>query len=85
MTEDSEFFFMEAFFLLYFHQNNVLSDFADAVPWNDVFTVTSEERTEASRSGNNQSGQLVRFAVEFNINGAAETAAGTGVDDFLLF
>ena len=85
MTEDSEFFFVEALFLLYFHQNNVLSDFADAVPWNDVFTVTSEERTEASRSGNNQSCQLVCFAVEFDINGAAETAAGTGVDDFLLF
>ena len=85
MTEESEFFFVKTFFFLYFHQNNVLSDFADAVPGNDVFTVTSEKRTEVSRPWNNQSCQLVRFTVEFNINGAAETAAGTGVDDFLLF
>jgi len=35
--------FVETFFLIDFHKNNVISDLADAVPGDNIFVISSEK------------------------------------------
>ena len=65
--------FMETFFFVYFHKDDIVPDLADTFPWNDIFIITSE-----------QAGELTAFAVKFRINGTSETAAGTDINYFFL-
>lgn len=75
---------MKTFFFFDFDEDNIISNLADAAPGDNIFTLSSGEEAKFTRSGNDQCGNRTCFAVEFQINRAAETAAGTGVDDFFL-
>ena len=75
---------METFFFVNFHEDNVVSNLADTVPGDAVFTVTAEKTAEFPRTGYDQGGHSAGFAVKFHINRAPETAAGAGVDHFFL-
>ena len=76
--------FVETFFLIDFHKNNVISDLADTVPGDDIFTFTAEQTAESSGAREDQGSETAGLAVKFDIYGTAQTAAGTGVDDFFL-
>lgn len=75
---------MKTFFFFYFNKDNVITNLTDTAPGDDIFTFSSGEETEFTGTGYDQSCDLACFAVEFQINRTAETAAGTGVDDFFL-
>lgn len=77
--------FVKTFFLLDFHQDNILPDLLDTFPGNDIFAFPSPETAELSGTGDNQSRNAACFAVKFHIYGTAQTSAGAGIDDFFLF
>ena len=69
--------FMETFFFVYFHKDDIVPDLADTFPGNDIFIITSEQAAESSGAWKYKGGELTAFAVKFRINGTSETAAGT--------
>ena len=75
---------MKTFFFIDFYKDNIVSNLADAVPGDAVFTVTTEKTAELSGTWYDQSGHSAGFAVKLYINGAPETAAGAGIDHFFL-
>lgn len=75
---------MEALFLLYLYQDDVVTDLADTFPGDDILAFSSEKAAEAAGAGNDQSGKAAGFAVKFYIGGAAKASAGAGIDDFFL-
>ena len=75
---------MKTFFLFNLDQNNVVPNLADTAPGDNVFTYTPGEKTKSTRTGYDQSSNLAGFAIEFQINRAAETATGAGIDYFFL-
>lgn len=75
---------METFFFVNFHENNVVSNLADTVPGDAVFTVTAEKTAEFAWTWYDQGGHFAGFAVKLCIDRTPKTAAGTGVDYFFL-
>lgn len=75
---------MQKFFLLNFHQDDVVANLADAFPGDDEFAFPAKKSEEPAGTRNHQSGEALGFAVKFHVNGTAEAAAGADVDDFLL-
>ena len=73
-----------AILFINFYQDNVISDLADTIPGDDIFTFTAEQTAESSGTWENQGSETAGLAVKFDIYGTAQTAAGTGVDDFFL-
>lgn len=71
-------------FLLYFHQDNVVSDLTNAIPGNDDLVVTAQQSPEFTGAGNHQRCEAAITWVKFHVNGTAQTPAGACVDDFLL-
>lgn len=84
MTKESG-AFVEAFFFLNFYKNNVVTNLTDTVPGNGVFIFPSKKIVKFTRAGNDECSHAACFAVEFNVYGTAQTAAGAGVDYFFLF
>ena len=76
--------FMETFFFVYFHKDDIVPDLADTFPGNDIFMITSEQAAESSGAWKYKGGELTAFAVKFRINGTSETAAGTDINYFFL-
>ena len=76
--------FMETFFFVYFHKDDIVSDLADTFPGNDIFIITSKQAAESSGAWKYKGGELIAFAVKFRINGTSETAAGTDINYFFL-
>lgn len=76
---------VEAFFLLDFHENDVVPNLAYTVPGDNIFTFPSEEVAETAGTGDNQSCEPGGFYIEFHIDGTAKASTGTGIDDFFLF
>ena len=74
-----------ALVLIHFHQNNIGPDLDDTVPGNDKFCVSSEKPAQLSGTGDDQSQHGSSVAVDLQIADASQGAAGTNVDDFLLF
>ena len=65
---------MKTFFFFDFDEDDIITNLADAAPGNDVFAGT----------WNDESSDGSCFAVELQIDRAAKTATGTGIDDFFL-
>ena len=76
---------MKTLVFLDFHQDNVVSDLADALPGNDKDVLLSPEIAETSRTRDNERRHAARPAVELHVDGAAEAFTGAGVDDLFLF
>ncbi len=77
--------FVTAMFFINFHQNNIITNLADTIPGNDIFTALSEKtKAEASWSRNDQGSDTAVFTVEFHIHRTAKGAAGADIDDFFL-
>lgn len=76
---------METFFFVNFYKNNIITDLADFVPWNNIFIVSPEKAAQFPGTGDNKCCESTGFAVEFNIDRAAQTTAGGSIDDFFLF
>ena len=74
----------KTFIFVNLYQDNVISDLADTVPGDDIFTFTAEQTAESSGAREDQGSETAGLAVKFDIYGTAQTAAGTGVDDFFL-
>ena len=75
---------MKTFFLLDFYEDNVITNLADTVPWNDIFIVVTEETAEFTRTRDDQGIYTPCGTVKFQIDGTAEAFAGTGINDFFL-
>ena len=67
---------MKTFFFFDFDEDDIITNLADAAPGNDVFAFSAGKKTESSDGS--------CFAVELQIDRAAKTATGTGIDDFFL-
>lgn len=76
--------FMETFFFVYFHKDDIVPDLAYTFPGNDIFIITSEQAAESSGAWKYKGSELTAFAVKFRINGTSETAAGTDINYFFL-
>ena len=76
---------MKTFLFLYFYQNNIVADLADAVPGNDVFVFTSEKTAEFTGPRDNQGIDPAGSTVKFKIDGTSEAFAGAGINDFLIY
>lgn len=76
--------FMETFFFVYFHKDDIVPDLADTFPGNDIFIITSEQAAESSGTWEYKGSELTALAVKFRINGTSETAAGTDINYFFL-
>ena len=61
--------FMETFFFVYFHKDDIVPDLADTFPGNDIFIITSEQAAESSGAWKYKGSELTAFAVKFRING----------------
>ena len=61
--------FMETFFFVYFHKDDIVPDLADTFPGNDIFIITSEQAAESSGAWKYKGGELTAFAVKFRIKG----------------
>ncbi len=57
--------FVETFFFVYFHKDDIVPDLADTFPGNDVFIITSEQAAESSGAWKYKGGELTAFAVKF--------------------
>ena len=75
---------MKTFFLLDFYEDNVITNLANTVPWNDIFIVVTEETAKFTGARNNQGINASCGTVKFQINGTTEAFAGTGINDFFL-
>lgn len=75
---------MKTFFLLDFYEDNVITNLADTVPWNDIFIVVTEETAEFTGTRDDQGIYAPCGTVEFQIDGTAEAFAGAGINDFFL-
>ena len=75
---------MKTFFFINLYKNNVITNLADAVPGDAVFTVAAEKTAEFSGTWYDQGSHSAGFAVKFCINGTPETTAGAGLDHFFL-
>ena len=75
---------MKTFFLLDFYEDNVITNLANTVPWNDIFIFASEKTAEFTGARNNQGINASCGTVKFQINGTTEAFAGTGINDFFL-
>ena len=76
---------MEAFFFLDLHQDNVVSDLADAFPGDHILALSAEKTEKSARPRHDQSCKPSGRAVKFHIYGASKTAAGAGIYHFFLF
>ena len=76
---------VKKFIFLDLYQNDIFSDLANAFPGDHKFTIPAKQTAELAGPGYNESGQHAGMAVKFHIRGTSQTAAGAGVDDFLLF
>ena len=76
---------MSTFVFFDFYKNDIISDLADAFPWNNESAFSSKQAAEFAGAWNDQRFDLSCFAVEFNINGAAKTFTGADVNDFFCF
>ena len=76
---------MKTFFLLDFYEDNVITNLADTVPWNDIFIVVTEETAEFTGTRDDQGIDAPCGTVKFQIDGTAEAFAGAGIYDFFLF
>ena len=70
--------------LVHLYQDNVRPDLDDAVPGNDKFRVSPQKPAQFSWPGDNEGQHGSGLTVDFQIADAAQGAAGTDVDDFLL-
>ena len=76
--------FVKAFFLLDFHQDDVVSNLADTFPGDDKLAVSSEKGTEFSRPRHDQCCQAPCHTVELYIYGTPKAPAGTDINNFFL-
>ena len=51
--------FMETFFFVYFHKDDIVPDLADTFPGNDIFIITSEQAAESSGAWKYKGGEKV--------------------------
>ena len=77
--------FMETFFFVYFHKDDIVPNLADTFPGNDIFIITSEQAAESSGAWKYKGGELTAFAVKFRINGTSETAAYAFDNNLCIF
>ena len=82
---------MKTFFFFDFDEDDIITNLADAAPGNDVFAFSAGKKTEFAGTWNDESSDGVEVgrggdavAVELQIDRAAKTATGTGIDDFFL-
>ena len=75
---------MKTFFLLDFYEDNVITNLANTVPWNDIFMVVTAETAKFSGTRDDQGIYASCGTVKFQINGTAEAFAGAGINDFFL-
>ena len=75
---------MKTFFLLDFYEDNVITNLANTVPWNDIFIVVTEETAKFSGTRDDQRIYASCGTVKFQIDGTAEAFAGAGINDFFL-
>ena len=75
---------MKTFFLLDFYEDNVITNLANTVPWNDIFIVVTEETAKFSGTRDDQGIYASCGTVKFQVNGTTEAFTGTGINDFFL-
>ena len=75
---------MKTFFLLDFYEDNVITNLANTVPWNDIFIVVTEETAKFSGTLDDQRIYASCGTFKLLINGTAEAFAGAGINDFFL-
>lgn len=75
---------MKTFFFFDLNEDDIVTNLTDAAPRNDVFTFAAGKKTEFTGTRYDQCCDFAGFAVKFQIDRTAETAAGAGVDDFFL-
>ena len=75
---------MKTFFLLDFYEDNVITNLANTVPWNDIFIVVTEETAKFSGTRDDQGIYASCGTVKFQVNGTTEAFAGAGINDFFL-
>ena len=75
---------MKTFFFFDFDEDDIITNLADAAPGNDVFAFSAGKKTEFAGTWNDESSDGSCFAVELQIDRAAKTATGTGIDDFFV-
>ena len=75
---------MKTFFFFIFYEDNVITNLANTVPWNDIFIVVTEETAKFSGTRDDQGIYASCGTVKFQINGTAEAFAGAGINDFFL-
>lgn len=75
---------MKTFFLLDFYEDNVITNLANTVPWDDIFIVVTEETAKFSGTRDDQGIYASCGTVKFQIDRTAEAFAGAGINDFFL-
>ena len=75
---------MKTFLFFDLNQNDIIANLTDTAPGNDVFAFPAGEKAEFSGTWNDQCCDLTCFAVKFQIDWTAKTAAGACIDDFFL-
>ena len=84
MTVSEKVVFVKTFFFFDFDEDDIITNLADTAPGNDVFAFSAGKKTEFAGTWNDESSDGSCFAVELQIDRAAKTATGTGIDDFFL-
>lgn len=75
---------MKTFFFFDFDQDDVIPNLTDAAPGDDIFAFAAWKKAEFTGTRNDESSDGSCFAVKLQIDRAAKTATGTGIDDFFL-
>lgn len=75
---------MEAFFFCDIDENDILTNLTDTFPGDDEFAFSCEQAAEFSWTWNDKRSETSGFAVKFHICRTSQTAAGTGINNFLL-
>lgn len=82
MNRESQFF--AYVFFTYLYKYDVCPDLNNTLPWDHIFTVSSEKPAQLAGAGNDQRLNGSILGIQFQITDAPERPAGANVDDFLL-
>ena len=67
------------------HQDHVIAETADMLPWNyNIFPLSPDQIADAERTGNDDR-RYTALIIEGDIYRPSETASGGNVDDVFLF
>ena len=77
--------FFDLLELLYFHQNDIISDLANIFKRDDIFLFPSKDSAQTPWSRNDQMRNAAIFRIKFHISHKSEFFAVADINDFFFF